>query len=61
MPHRRDNNVFSTCLTPDGVTELLAILTSTENPLSDLLTEVLNAVMLLERQHHLLTETHERT
>ena len=61
MTHRRDINASHAGLTPDAVSELLTILTSAENPLSGILTEVLNAAMLLERQHHLRADRHERT
>ena len=61
MTHRRDINASHARLTPDAVSEFLTILTSAENPLSGILTEVLNAAMLLERQHHLRADRHERT
>jgi hypothetical protein len=54
-------NASHTRITPDAVSEFLTILTSAENPLSAILTEVLNAAMLLERQHHLRADRHERT
>ena len=61
MTHRRDINASHARQTPDAVSEFLTILTSAENPLSGILTEVLNAAMLLERQHHLRADRHERT
>ena len=61
MTHRRDINASHARLTPDAVSEFLTILTSAENPLSGILTEVLNAAMLLERQHHHRADSHERT
>ena len=61
MTHRRDINASHARLTPDAVSEFLTILTSAENPLSGILVEVLNAAMLLERQHHLRADLHERT
>ena len=61
MTHLKDISASRARLTPDAVSELLTLLTSSENPLSGLLAEVLNAAMLLERQHHLRADRHERT
>ena len=61
MTHHKDISASRARLTPDAVSELLTLLTSSENPLSGLLAEVLNAAMLLERQHHLRADRHERT
>ena len=41
--------------------EILTMLTRAKNPRSDLRAEILNAVMLPERQHHLRAEPHKRT
>jgi putative transposase len=61
MTHRRDIRASHARLTPDAVSELLTMLTSAENPLSGIITEVLNAAMLLERQQHPRADRHERT
>lgn len=61
MTHHRDINASHARQTPDAVNELLTIMTSAENPLSGILTEVLNTAMLLERQHHLRADRHECT
>lgn len=61
MTHHKDISASRARLTPDAVSELLSLLTSSENPLSGLLAEVLNDAMLLELQQHLRADRHERT
>ena len=51
---------FGASLPPEAAAALLPVLTSSQNPLAELLCIVLNAAMKLERQEHLRVQPHER-